>query len=116
MDNEDNRSLGTEGQVSEQCRDIYTVQSWDSIYSIARRYGVTVQDLVDANPGIYDPDSLEVGQQLCIPEVERPAPPRPAPPRPAPTRPAPSRPTQPREESFQPLRPRTWRSGSPHEN
>ncbi|MFW5878083.1 MAG: DUF3794 and LysM peptidoglycan-binding domain-containing protein [bacterium] len=44
----------------------YTVQSGDSLYLIARRYGVTVERLVEIN-NITDPSRLEVGQQLLIP-------------------------------------------------
>lgn len=100
--------------VSEQCSDVHTVQPWDSIYSIARQYGVAVQDLVDANPNI-DPDDLEVGRQICIPEVFRPTPFRPTPSRPTPPRPTPSRPTPPRGLPSQPSRPTPSQPISPRE-
>lgn len=50
---------------------LYTIRAGDSIYTIARRYGVWVQDLVDANPDI-DPDDLFIGQEICIPGISRP--------------------------------------------
>jgi peptidoglycan endopeptidase LytF len=49
----------------------YTVRSGDTIYSIARRYGITVPALTTANPNIA-PKALRVGQQLCIPAAAPP--------------------------------------------
>jgi len=48
---------------------IYTIQRGDNLFTIARRYGVTVQALQDVN-GIVDPRSLQIGQQLVIPMDE----------------------------------------------
>lgn len=85
---------------NEQCYGfLHTVRSQDSIYSLARQYGVTVQSLVDANPNV-DPDDLPVGEQICIPERVPLIPTRPAPFRPyrppVPPRGLPSRPSLPR--------------------
>ncbi len=44
----------------------YVVQRGDTLYGIARRYGVTVQALVKANK-LANPNRLDVGQQLIIP-------------------------------------------------
>jgi LysM repeat protein len=44
----------------------YTVQSGDTLFSIARQFGVTVQAIVEAN-AMANPDSLSVGQELIIP-------------------------------------------------
>lgn len=44
----------------------HTVESGESLYSIARRYTVTVQDLVEAN-GLDSADKIFVGQRLGIP-------------------------------------------------
>jgi LysM repeat protein len=44
----------------------YTVQSGDTLFRIAQRFGVTVQAIVTAN-NLSNPDSLSVGQQLVIP-------------------------------------------------
>lgn len=43
----------------------YTVVAGDTLYSIARRYNVTVNELMALN-GITDPGSLRVGQVLII--------------------------------------------------
>ncbi len=44
----------------------YTVQSGDTLFRIAQRFGVTVEAIVQAN-NLSNPDSLSVGQQLIIP-------------------------------------------------
>ena len=43
----------------------YTVQAGDSYYYIAELYGMSVDDLLDMNPG-YDPKLLRVGDVLTI--------------------------------------------------
>ena len=48
-----------EGEVT------YTVTSGDSYYSIAEKYGLSVEDLMKLNPG-YDPKILRVGDVLTI--------------------------------------------------
>ena len=48
---------------------IYTVQSGQSLLTIANQYGVSVSALQDAN-GILDPRTLQIGQQLIIPRPE----------------------------------------------
>lgn len=60
---------------------LYTIRANDTLYSIARLYGITVARLEQANPGI-NPQALRVGQTICVP-LARPFGP-PGPPRPAP--------------------------------
>lgn len=67
---------------------VYTVQEGDTLLAIAQTYGVTVEEIVEAN-GLANPDMLSIGQELIIPNV--PAPPSPsAPPAEAPTEPSPT--------------------------
>jgi len=42
------------------------IKAGDTLAAIARIYGTTVQDIINANPDI-DPYYLRVGQQICIP-------------------------------------------------
>ncbi len=47
---------------------LYVIRSRDTFYLIAQRYGISLERLIQANPGV-DPDQLEVGSRICIPEV-----------------------------------------------
>jgi LysM repeat protein len=47
---------------------LYRVKSSDnSLTQIAHRFGLTLQQLLDANPQITDPDKIRVGQVITIP-------------------------------------------------
>ena len=45
----------------------YVVRPNDTLSRIARRFGLTVGQLLTANPEIIDPNLLRVGQELLIP-------------------------------------------------
>ncbi|MGF7186821.1 LysM repeat protein [Desulfitispora alkaliphila] len=45
----------------------YTVKPTQTLASIARRFGITVDDILAANPQIVNPDIIFVGQVICIP-------------------------------------------------
>lgn len=45
---------------------VYVVQPGDTLYKISRRYRTTVDELIQANPGI-DPHNLQIGQKICVP-------------------------------------------------
>jgi LysM repeat protein len=45
---------------------LYTVKRGDTVYTIARHFGVKMQAIIDANK-LSNPDNLKVGQQLIIP-------------------------------------------------
>ncbi len=47
----------------------YTVRSGDTLFGIASDLGVDVEDLMAAN-GLTNPDTLDVGQMLVVPQVE----------------------------------------------
>ena len=44
----------------------YTIRAGDTFYSLARRFNVSLADLLEANPGV-NPERLFVGQVVCIP-------------------------------------------------
>ncbi|MET0772654.1 MAG: LysM peptidoglycan-binding domain-containing protein [Candidatus Limnocylindrales bacterium] len=45
----------------------YRVRSGDTLLSIAQRFGLTIAQLMAANPRISDPNRIQVGQVLVIP-------------------------------------------------
>ena len=46
---------------------LYTVKPFDSSYSVATQFAVTVEDLLSSNPELGNGDSLVVGEQIKIP-------------------------------------------------
>ncbi|MEW6447258.1 MAG: LysM peptidoglycan-binding domain-containing protein [Bacillota bacterium] len=46
----------------------YTVMSGDTMFLIARRFGVPLDRLIAANPHIANPDLIYPGDVVCIPE------------------------------------------------
>src|SRR5438105_2027586 len=53
-----------------QGNNTYTVQPGDTLFSIANKFGVSLDDLAHAN-NIADPTSIVPGQQLIIPVTPR---------------------------------------------
>ncbi len=48
------------------CAGFYVISEGDTLYSIARRFGVSLDDLMAANSDI-DPYNMHIGMKLCIP-------------------------------------------------
>ena len=46
---------------------LYRIKTGDSLAKIANRFGVTVQDILDANPDISNPNNIFVGQIIVVP-------------------------------------------------
>lgn len=46
---------------------LYSVKSGDTLFYIARRYGVSLNALIAANPQIANPNVIYPGQIICIP-------------------------------------------------
>lgn len=55
--------------AQEQDEASYVVQVGDTLYSIAQRFGITLEDLISAN-GITDPNQVYVGTTLILPGVD----------------------------------------------
>lgn len=62
--NQGNNNHGNNGP--QQCDATYRVKRGDSLSEIARHYGVSVQQLANAN-GIRNANRIYAGQVLCIP-------------------------------------------------
>ena len=45
----------------------YRVVSGDTMFEIARRFGITLDALIAANPQIADPNLIFPGQEICVP-------------------------------------------------
>lgn len=45
---------------------VHTVVKGDTLWAIARRYGVTVEQLLQRNPDIKNPNLIRVGQKVVI--------------------------------------------------
>ena len=60
-----------DGQVPrppQQCDgQFYTIVASNTLFNIAQRFGVTVGQIIAANPQIVNPDVIFVGQVICIP-------------------------------------------------
>jgi len=46
---------------------LYKIKTGDSLAKIANKFGVTVQDILDANPDISNPNNIFVGQIIVVP-------------------------------------------------
>lgn len=54
-------------ETKSPCREMHKVKRKETIYSISREYGITEQELRDANPELKSSDKLKRGTFLCIP-------------------------------------------------
>jgi murein DD-endopeptidase MepM/ murein hydrolase activator NlpD len=61
--------VGVSAQESQPDEPVYIVQPGDILWDIALRFGVSLQDLEDANQ-ITDPNQIAVGDQLVIPGLQ----------------------------------------------
>lgn len=57
--------------VGAMAADSYTVASGDSLWKIAVKTQTGVQELIDANPQLANPDQLNPGQKINIPTKEQ---------------------------------------------
>lgn len=53
------------------CRDMHKVKRRETVFSISRKYGITEEQLIAANPEIKDKEKLDRGSWLCIPYPQK---------------------------------------------
>lgn len=51
---------------------IHIVKSGDTLYELSKKYNVSLQKIIEANPGIQDPNKLLVGMKVKIPVEAKP--------------------------------------------
>lgn len=52
----------------------YIIKAGDTFFNIARTFGISLESLIAANPGV-DPNRLTIGQRICVPHSTPPQPP-----------------------------------------
>lgn len=67
VQSEATRVSGAEVEDGVDQQEKYTVQRGDTMTHIARDHGVSLNDLVSANPQVSNPDRINVGQELNLP-------------------------------------------------
>ena len=46
---------------------VYVIKTGDTLSKVAKRFSVTLEELLAANPDIKNPDKIALGQQINIP-------------------------------------------------
>jgi LysM repeat protein len=54
-------------QPTQCCGQLYTVRAGDTLFALSRRFGVTIEQILAANPQIVNRDTIFIGQVICIP-------------------------------------------------
>jgi len=49
----------------------YTIQSGDTLSALAKKWGVTIQDIMKANPSITNPNKIYAGKSLVMPTTSQ---------------------------------------------
>ncbi|MDR3118484.1 MAG: LysM peptidoglycan-binding domain-containing protein [Mediterranea sp.] len=55
-------------EVKPRCKDMHRVERKETIFSVCREYGLTEQELIEANPELKE--GMKKGQWLCIPYLK----------------------------------------------
>lgn len=59
----------TQTALAQASEPVYIIQAGDTLFSIAARFNVALDDLIAANPEI-DPNNLAIGQEIVIPNLK----------------------------------------------
>ncbi len=46
---------------------VYVIKQKDTLSKVAKRFNITIEELLAANPDIKNPDKISIGQQIIIP-------------------------------------------------
>jgi len=46
---------------------VYVIKQKDTLSKVAKQFGLTIEELLAANPDIKNPDKISIGQQIVIP-------------------------------------------------
>ena len=63
----DSGSGGQAGGAASQTRQVHTVRKGDTLWAIAKQYGVGLAELIQANPQIKNPNLIYPGEAVNIP-------------------------------------------------
>ncbi|WP_411827899.1 LysM peptidoglycan-binding domain-containing protein [Luteolibacter sp. AS25] len=69
----ESRAPSAPAQNNTARQEVYKIQPGDTLYKISRKYGVSVNHLMDSNPGIQ-PTTLRVGDTINVTATAKPAP------------------------------------------
>ncbi len=60
--------------ATQQAATVYRVRKGDTLWAIARRFKVKLDELIAANPQLKDPNKLAIGDRINIPNAASPSP------------------------------------------
>ncbi len=69
IDNNADFEVEAEARMTPVCPhgQLYTVKPGDTMFFIAKRYNIPLQELINSNPQVKDPNAIYPGQMICIP-------------------------------------------------
>lgn len=51
---------------STEAQRIYTIEEGDTLWGISERYGLSIEDILKANPGLEEEGILQIGQEINL--------------------------------------------------
>jgi len=62
--------LATSSSFAQSCKNYHVVSSGETLYSISRKYGLTILEIQTLNPGLVT--TVKLGEHLCLPNSVKP--------------------------------------------